>query len=70
MCKECRKLMELKSIVKERHNIEMAKILAEGSWTALKAVVDNQGKYYLRASGEGVAEVRIKYCPFCGEKLS
>lgn len=69
MCKKCKELLELKKSLKELGGVEAHIVLAEGSWTTLKAVVDRQGKYYLRASGEGMAEVHIKYCPFCGEKL-
>lgn len=42
-----------------------------GDWTNLYMTYDGKDKKFgMMAEGEGRAEIKIKYCPICGRKLS
>lgn len=43
--------------------------LADGDWTLLKLKKLDDG-FYIEGWGDGVASMRINYCPKCGRKLS
>ena len=42
--------------------------LDNGDYTDLEAKKDKFGLSFV-AWGEGIAEYRVKYCPFCGRRL-
>jgi len=43
--------------------------IEEESWTYL--ILDRRSDgFYLEASGDGIAEKRINYCPMCGRDLN
>ena len=41
-----------------------------GDYTELDIVKNtSDGRYYIRAHGEGIAEMEISFCPLCGRRL-
>lgn len=44
--------------------------IQDGAWNTLYMAYDkNRKEYSIMAVGDGSAEIKIDYCPFCGRKL-
>ena len=56
MCKVCEEVMK------------NGEYVVDGAWTRLK-IEKHKDKFHILAIGEGMADMEIKYCPFCGKKL-
>ena len=44
------------------------KLITQGSWVNLY-ITKEHDEYWINAVGDGIAAMRIKYCPECGRKL-
>lgn len=56
MCKVCEEVMK------------NGEYVVDGAWTRLK-IEKHKDKFHILAIGEGMADMEIKYCPFCGKRL-
>ncbi len=46
-----------------------SKLIVLGNWNNLYIERDEYENFYISAKSDGIAEMRINYCPFCGKKL-